>query len=226
MIQLQKMADLLSWTEYRPIVNDSGRFVAVGKSAIFSEDARLFKATKSWLAAYTALESQDFLAASKEFLCLAEFQFKWIDCLFKDPFPVAFHEHALWLAGNLCLCISHFKHIEKVDDAANRAGLFRSLQTLASRTSPYGGFKTEVEEALNIVQRRAEEEAAAASAHWHLAARRVREAVTVLETVPDSKRKAILMHTIRAYNKNVLPQADIFTVQLLAPAIEIPRVME
>jgi hypothetical protein len=221
------MTDLLEWTEGRAVMGVEAKYVTVFDRAIFCTDPAIFGFAKTWGSVFTMMEQQDFVGASRDLFAMGERAFKWCnseDSVLKVQYPIAFHEHGIWLAGNLCICIGHFKMIEKITDRHDiRAGLFRSLQTLASKSSPYGGVAIpELEQSLNIVQMRCLEEAQMASAHWHFNARRLKEAATLLEELAPCKRVTLLQQTLKSYNKGAMPQTEVYSLQLLAPAVDIP----
>jgi hypothetical protein len=220
--------DLLEFIDLRARLGQEKKYVVVDRTAVFCDDSSVFEFAKQWDSAATLLETHNLVSGARVLFELAKALFKWREPdaeELKMDYPIAFHEHCVWLAANLCLTASHFKMIEKVESDADRAGLFRGLQTLASRNSPYGGpVNSMLEAALQSVQKRCLEEAQLASAHWHFQARHVREAITILEEIPESKRTKLLFATIKSYNKGKVPEASLYSVQLLAPAIPIPSI--
>ena len=224
------MSDLLQFVDHRATAAEGGYFVSVEQTAIFCDDTRVLDFAKTWDKIYQLLELHDFTGSARALFSLASELFKWRTTDAEDikyDFPIAFQEHVVWLCGNLCMCISHFKMIEKIENSDNRGGLFRGLQTLASKTSPYGGCENKtLEQTLNVVQQRCLEEAQVASIHSHFNARRIKEAVTILSEIPETKKTKILRQTIKSYCRGSIPESGVYTNALLVKQIEVPSLLD
>jgi hypothetical protein len=224
--------ELLKWVADAPRLGVPNAYVIIRDQAVFCTAALMFDIVEKWVEAVTHVEQGAFKEAGTSLMQCARLCLQWSDedsVTLKARYPIAFHEHAVWLCGNFMQCSAHFKIIETIPSHKSRGGLFRGLQARASKTSPYGGFETKViEQELTFLQMRCLEEAKLASAHHFLETGDAFAAAAIIANIQNSsktvsKKVQLFQETLKIYAPQLkTASVPLYTHLMLVDEIEPP----